>query len=123
MKWLREKKRVRKAADRANAALDQLAEQTRQLWPSDLKSAYEKLAGASGGNDPPPKLSEQVRPVKRADDDAWRARMDAEKTFDEAERQLSTSMAREGCRKAIYSWEVHEKAIRLAERLIPSPQA
>jgi hypothetical protein len=46
--------------------------------------------------------------------------MDAEETFDEAERQLSTSLAREGCRKAIQSWELHEKAIRRAEALVPS---
>jgi hypothetical protein len=44
--------------------------------------------------------------------------MDAEATFDLAEKQLSTSMAREGCRKAIHSWELHEKAIRKAETLI-----
>ena len=33
MKWLREKKRVRKTADLANAALDQLSAVTRQRWP------------------------------------------------------------------------------------------
>jgi hypothetical protein len=41
--------------------------------------------------------------------------MDAEHTFDEAERLLSTSLAREGCQKAIRSWDLHEKAIRRAE--------
>jgi hypothetical protein len=44
--------------------------------------------------------------------------MEAEKAFDDAERQLSTSLAREGCRKAIHSWDLHEKAIRKAEVLI-----
>jgi len=53
--------------------------------------------------------------VKEADDQAHHARMDAERTFDEAERRLSTSMAREGCKKAIHSWDLHEKAIRRAE--------
>jgi len=46
--------------------------------------------------------------------------MDAEATFDEAEKQLSTRLAREGCRKAIESWDLHEKAIRKAEALILS---
>jgi hypothetical protein len=41
--------------------------------------------------------------------------MDAENTFDEAERQMSTRLAREGCSKAIASWELHEAAIRKAE--------
>jgi hypothetical protein len=52
------------------------------------------------------------------DAEAYQARMDAETTFDLAEKQLSTSLAREGCRKAIHSWELHEKAIRKAETLI-----
>jgi hypothetical protein len=123
MKWLREKKRVRKAADRANDALDELSEQTKLLWPSELRAAYGSLAqDANPGKQPDAEAPHAVKQVKRADDESFRAHMDAESTFDEAERQLSTSMAREGCRKAIYSWELHEKAIRMAERLIPSPQ-
>ena len=43
------------------------------------------------------------------------ARLDAEDTFDEAERRLSAGMAREGARKAIESWELREKSIRKAE--------
>lgn len=101
MKWRREKKRVRKAADQANAALDQLNQATKGRWPDDVKAVNAKK-------------------VKAADDEAYRAHMDAEATFDEAERQLSTSLAREGCRKAILSWDLHEKAIRKAEALIAS---
>ena len=114
MKWLKEKKRVRKAADRADDALDQLAKETKLLWPDELRAAYGATTQADA------KISYAVKEVTRADEEASRARMAARSTFDEAERQLSTSMAREGCRKAIYSWELHEKAIRTAERLIPS---
>ena len=124
MKWLKEKKRVRKTADRANDALDQLSKETKLLWPNELRSAYAALAQNTSRGDPPDgAIPNAVKQMKRADDEALRARMDAESTFDEAERQLSTSMAREGCRKAIYSWELHEKAIRMAERLISSQQA
>lgn len=49
------------------------------------------------------------------------ARLDAEETFDQAEKQMSVSMARDGCKKAIHSWELRDKAIRKAEAL-PSPQ-
>jgi len=123
MKWLREKKRVRKTADRANDALDQLSKETKLLWSDELRAAYGVLTqNTSRGNQPDAEIPNAVKQVKRADDEAFRARMDTESTFDEAERQLSTSMAREGCRKAIYSWELHEKAIRIAERLIPSQQ-
>ncbi|MGA9210928.1 MAG: hypothetical protein WB347_24275 [Terriglobales bacterium] len=120
MKWLKEKKRVRKTADRANEALDQLSKETKLLWPDDLRTAYSGQARNASQAEPDAEIPNAVKQVKRADDEAFRARMDAESTFDEAERQLSTSMAREGCRKAIYSWELHEKAIRIAERLIPS---
>lgn len=125
MKWLREKKRVRKTADQANAALDQLNQAVKDRWPDDIRAAYDGLVAqrpnktpASPVIEPQSRLS--ARKVKEADDAANRARMDAEDTFDEAERQLSTSLAREGCRKAIQSWELHEKAIRKAEALVSS---
>ena len=131
MKWLREKKRVRKTADLANAALDQASQAVRERWPGPIRTAYEALVMQTAGTVSAHR--QQAVPVKTdpattlaaskshdADDEAYRAHMDAEKTFDDAERQLSTSLAREGCRKAIHSWDLHEKAIRKAEALIPS---
>jgi hypothetical protein len=130
MKWLREKKRVRKTADLANAALDQLSEATRQAWPDRLKTTYESLAARATGTATAHRQQRSLLPVsnpeamliakklKESDDEAYRARMDAEETFDKAEKQLSTSLAREGCRKAIHSWDLHEKAIRKAEAVI-----
>lgn len=130
MKWLREKKMVRKNADLANAALDQLNKEVKDRWPESVRTAYDSLAvqrvnGAAHNQhratavvtDPQALLI--AKKVKEADDEAYRARMDAEETFDEAEKKLSTTLAREGCRKAIHSWELHEKAIRKAECLIP----
>jgi len=128
MKWLREKKRVRKTADQANAALDQLAATIRQSWSDDLRGAYDALvqSGASaarGVRKTDLAASDHAsiaKKLKDADDEAYRARMDAEGTFDAAEKQLSTSLAREGCRKAIHAWELKEKAIRKSESAIPS---
>ena len=125
MKWLREKKNVRKAADLANAALDKLSEATKARWPEHVRTAYEALDSkgrqAAGNqklaaNDSDGRLT--AKKIKDADDEAYRARMDAEKSFDDAEKQLSTSLAREGCRKAIHGWELHEKAIRKAESVL-----
>ncbi len=128
MKWLREKKRVRKTADQANAALDKSNQAVKDRWPDSLTVAYQSLVAVTVPNQPAtlsptidPQSSLSAKKVKEADDAAYRARMDAEETFDEAERQLSTSLAREGCRKAIQSWELHEKAIRKAEALAPAP--
>ena len=130
MKWLREKKTVRKTADHANAALDQLSQAVRERWPKEIRAAYEALAVHQAGTDPHrqaltllesnPEAALVARKSRESDDEAYRARMDAEETFDKAEKQLSTSLAREGCRKAIHSWDLHEKAIRKAEAIIPS---
>ncbi len=117
--WLREKKRVRKVADRANEALDAMNREVKDSWSDGLKAAYDQLGNSNVGKRPAadcdPELTAVAKRVKQADDEARRARMDAEETFDEAERQLSTTLARDGCRKAIHSWDLHEKAIRKAE--------
>ncbi len=121
VKWLKEKKRVRRAADKANEVLDALNQETKEAWAGELKTAYESLLSNATArlpqeNDPDDETTKKmVMAVRRADDAAQRARQDAEETFDEAERQLSARLAREGCRKAITSWELHEAAIRKAE--------
>ena len=130
VKWLREKRTVRKVADQANAALDQLNLALKSRWPEDVRAAYETLVKQGSGNNkarsqpnsraPDAETTVRARKVKEADDEAHRARMDAEATFDDAEKQLSTALAREGCRKAIHSWALHERAIQKAEDLIPS---
>ncbi|HYX70185.1 MAG TPA: hypothetical protein VE825_13695 [Terriglobales bacterium] len=102
IKWLREKKRVRKTADRANALLDRLLEESHAHWDKELLAAYCDSGAAA-------------RKFRQADQAAHNARMDAEAIFDDAEKQLSTALAREGCRKTIHSWDLYEKAIRLSQ--------
>ena len=135
-KWLWEKSKVREVADNANAALDSLNRKTKKQWNDELREAYRQLAAEanharSKGNhhngngqvkDLDPEILRLVRQVKQSDDKARSARMDAEAAFDDAEKQLNTSLAREGCKKAIHSWNLHEKAIRAAEALIDSGQ-
>lgn len=127
MKWLREKKRVRKAADQANAALDRRSEELKQRWPHTLRTTYESLAaessasGANGrsrekGTGKESAGSAMARKLREADLEALRAKMLAEETFDAAEQKLSTSLAREGCLKAIQAWELHENAIVQSEK-------
>jgi hypothetical protein len=133
-KWLWEKGRVRETADKANAALDALEQRVKARWRDDLKAAYKELQVETGvsvkgarhrsGTVQPlaakPETMVFLANMKRADASASRARMDAEKTFDKAERVLSTSLAREGCEKAIRSWDLKERAIRHAETGIAS---
>jgi hypothetical protein len=133
-KWLWEKGRVRETADKANAALDDLEKRVKTRWRDDLKAAHKEFEGQKGssakgrgqrpGSPQPRAIDPEIvlffDKVKRADDKAHRARMDAERTFDEAERALDTSLAREGCQKAIHSWDVKEQAIRQAEAGIAS---
>ncbi len=129
LKWMFEKPRVRETADRANDALDHLERNIKARWSEQIKAASRELSAKAAGTArrnekckklPPadPQIILFVEGVKEADDAAHRARTDAEKTFDEAERKLSTSLAREGCQKAIQSWTLHEKAIRKAESVM-----
>jgi hypothetical protein len=132
--WLLEKRRVRVAADTAVDALNGLDKQVKAGWSDDLKKAYRELEleASTNGNsrarqkyekakeeaqDVPADIKLAVKRVKEADDEAEVARLDAEDTFDEAERRMSASMARDGARKAIESWELREKSIRKAEAL------
>ncbi len=110
-RWLLEKGKVRAAADRAVEALAELEKQVKAGWSDDVKKAAAngRLRSAN------PELMAALEKVKEADEAAEAARLDAEATFDEAERRLSVSMARDGTGKAIYSWELKEKAIRKAE--------
>jgi hypothetical protein len=126
-RWMFEKPRVRKTADIANDALDRLERSVKSQWCDQLKAAYAECAGKSSKsarrkqNDrqleqpADPQLKLLVEKIKEADDAARRARMDAEETFDEAERLLNIGLAQEGCQKAIHSWALREKAIQKAE--------
>jgi len=131
-RWLWEKSKVRASADRAVDALAEAERKVKASWSDDLQKAYrevEALASLNGNlkskrryekaqqeaKDIDPEIKRAVERVKEADDTAERARLDAEATFDEAERRLDTDMAREGAQKAIDSWELREKAIRRAE--------
>ncbi len=117
VRWLKEKKRVRRMSDRANEVLDELDREVKATWPPELREAYAALSKANGarhGEQESP-ASELAQRIKRADDSAARARAQAEKTFDQAEDELSARLAREGSLQAIQSWELHEQAIRLSE--------
>jgi hypothetical protein len=123
MRWLAEKKRVRIAADLANDALAALNKQLKDRWSEELKTAYDQLPPIDGNPEHlrthpkdknigiNPQIKLLAKSIKQADEAAWLAHLDAEDQFDRAEKRLSTSMAREGTRKAINSWELHEKAI------------
>ena len=132
VRWLWEKKRVRTTADAAVAAFDEYEKRVKAGWSDDLKKAYRELdaQAAADGNakarrqydkareeakDVDPELKLAAKRVKQADDAAYDARMAAEDTFDEAEKRLSTDLAREGARQALASYDLREKAIRRAE--------
>jgi hypothetical protein len=130
MKWLREKKRVRHMADHANEALDRLSDEIRQRWPENLREAYKALPAYKPGENSNGRVRQSeissklqsdwllARKLKDADDQAYRARMAAEQIFDDAEKKLSTMLAKEGCVKAIQAWEMHEAAISMAKKCV-----
>lgn len=117
MKWLSEKKRVRKIADKANAVLDSVEKETQEAWSQELKAAYSNSGAAN------PEIRHLAKKIREAHDAAIKLRTEAEETFDKAERRLSTALAREGCHQAIKGWELHLEAIRKAEAAIGMRQS
>ncbi|HEX8924770.1 MAG TPA: hypothetical protein VF786_03210 [Terriglobales bacterium] len=111
MKWLTEKKRVRKTADAANAMLDHVEAELHNAWPRELQVAYDGKNGQSSS----PEIQRRARELRESHDAAIQGRMDAEDTFERAEKRLSVSLAREGCQKALAGWDHHENAIRKSE--------
>jgi len=123
-KWLLEKGRVQEIADRATAALASADKKVKENWSVELKKAYAELAHAQAGRSaensaPEPRLA--AKRVKQAYEKGQRARVDAEETFKEADRRMSTEMAREGARKALESYDLRERAIRKAEEAGKAP--
>ena len=131
-RWLMEKKRVRKAADLAWEALEDVEKGVKASWNGDLRKAYRELqaAAAVDGKAASKQLYEIAKleakdlngdlktfaeKLWKADDEAFKLRMTAEDTFDEAERHLSIPMAKKGCDEAIEAYELREKFIRRAE--------
>ena len=131
-KWLMEKPKVRKIADRATDALNDAEDKVKATWSDELKNAYNYLVtkqdqdddagkgkrGARAKQDAntfDPEILAIAKRVLEADEETETMRLDAEDTFDEGERKLSVSMARDGARKALATYDLHEKAIRKAE--------
>jgi hypothetical protein len=133
-RWLTEKRRLRRTADVAWEALDECEAKVKTVWNDGIQKALREIeaeaAAAADGRarrtyekarqeaaDVQPEVKLAVRRLKEADAEAYRARMDAEAQFDEADRRLSTSMAREGAQMAIDAWLLREKFIRKMEAL------
>lgn len=131
-RWLSEKKKVRHTADRGTSALEALEKKVKSGWSAELKKAYAALDAPPDDDDDPwaeaefeamksqagdvdPKIHEAAQRVKEADDIAYRARMQAEQTFEDAERKLSAALARQGADQALKAYDVREEAIRAAE--------
>jgi hypothetical protein len=133
-KWLLEKKTVRGIADKARAALDDIEMKVKLTWSDELKIAYNQLVEENGGSKQARRKASgkkkdqgrgltvppAIKAVKQADDDAYNAHEDAEDLFAEAEKKMSTSMAREAAAKALVAYDLHEAAIRKAEALAHS---
>lgn len=132
--WLTEKRRLRATADRAWEALDEAEKKVRAGWSEDLRKAWHELEAMAEfeanprakrqcekardeAKDVDPEVKLAARKLKEADEEAYALHMQAEETFDEADRRMSTSMAREGARQAIDAWETREKFVRKMEAL------
>ena len=110
LRWLSEKKKVRRAADAANAALQAQHEQLKAAWPADLLQAYDAIAMKKNADGLSEQMLRLAKQLYQADTKANAAHEQAEATFAEAEKKLSTMLARQGCVEALRSWDLLEKA-------------
>ena len=113
--WLVEKKRARATADAAWDALEACEKQVKAGWAAEWRKAYR--AKSPGNHSLDPELISKLQRLRQVDEEARQARNAAEAQFDEADRRMSTSMAREGAQMAVYAWELREEFIRKAEVL------
>ena len=111
--WLTSKGRARGAADAAWEALAGYEKKVRESWTPELRKAWRSRNGED--------IPQEVRRLKDADREAEEAHQAAEAQFDEADRRMSTSMARDGCQMAIDAWILREKLIRKMEALGRKP--
>ena len=111
--WLTSKRRARETADGAWEALAGYEKNVRESWNPELRKAWR----SRNGQEIPP----EVRRLKEADREAEEAHKAAEAQFDEADRRMSTEMARRGCQMAIDAWSAREKLIRRMEALGRKP--
>lgn len=127
-KWLLEKRRVRKIADRATEALNNAEDAVKATWSDELVEAYNLLIDEEEGvatksrkrtKGTATAMSEDVlrtaKQMKELDDETERVRLDAEAIFEDAEQRMSTAGARAGAKRALDTYDLHEKAIRKAE--------
>lgn len=131
-KWLTEKKRLRAAADRAWADLEEVEKDIKSSWSNDLRKAYRELQlrstvdgnkkareayekAVEAAKDLDAELKRFAARLWKEDAEAFAARMTAEDTFDEAERKMSVPLAKQGSAEAIAAFEMRERFIRKAD--------
>lgn len=110
--WLSRKRQARRTADAAWEALEACEKKVIGGWSEPARKAWRSRA-ADGDSE----LYRAIRRLKQADEEANNARLAAEAQFDEADRLMSTSMAREGSQMAIDAWTMRERLIRRLEAL------
>ena len=120
--WPLRKSEVRATADRANAAVDRLTRATRSRWSSEIRLAYKETEAKGSPYSSVASALEAIDPENtiviancRTEKRRLEARRDAGQTFDEAEKQLSTDLTREGSIKAIRRWELDLNLIHRAD--------
>jgi hypothetical protein len=111
--WLSRKRQARQTADAAWEALEACEHKVIAGWGEPLRKAWGSRSAKSGNSD----LHRTIQRLKQADEEANNARLAAEAQFDEADRRMSASMAREGSQMAIDAWAMREKLIRRMEAL------
>jgi hypothetical protein len=115
--WLNEKKRARQTAEAAWEALDRYERKVQASWNEDILHGWRGLDTGRRTNHLDPAIWRALEDLKKSDAAAHKARMDAQARFEEADREMSALLARQGAQMALEAWTLREEFIRRMETL------
>jgi chromosome segregation ATPase len=110
--------KLRSAIETATKALEREVEKAKNSWSREMQRAYRELTVAesrrASTSNIDPEIKRAARKLKDAEDELNLATVQAQKTFDEAERELNPSKAREGALQTAKAIEKHETVLSIA---------
>jgi hypothetical protein len=110
--------KLRSAIETATRALELEVEKAKNSWSREMQRAYRELtipeSRRVSTRNINPEVKRTARKLKDAEDELNQATLQAQKTFDEAERELNPSKAREGALQTAKAIAQHEFVLSIA---------
>lgn len=110
--------KLRSAIETATNALEREVQKAKHSWSREMQTAYRELRVAPSqralASIIDPIIKRAARKLKTAEDELNQATLKAHNIFDEAEKELNPSKARDGALQTAKAIEQHETVLSLA---------